>query len=103
MWKKFPPLPDKWIDRLKTVRGWSQEAIGTLDIRQQASYLCKKTGRIKPVAKKEWRKIAIPVRDAKGNLKNIRLYKPGAKEFKLISWGKGYGSGGCFRQTVIQR
>ncbi|RLF09393.1 MAG: DNA primase, partial [Thermoprotei archaeon] len=96
IWQRFDPLPPKWLRRLEKIRGWSAKAIESLDIRRQTYYLCKKTGRIKPVVKKEWRKIAIPIRDGHGVLKNIRLYQPGAKQYKLISWGKGYGKGRLF-------
>ena len=36
--------------------------------------------------------MAIPIRDDKGRLLNIRLYQPGATQNKMRSWGKGFGN-----------
>jgi len=42
--------------------------------------------------------VAIPILDPKGQLKNIRLYKPRPKEgeAKILSWGRGFGSARLF-------
>lgn len=87
-WAQFPPLPEDWIRRLEETRGWSRETIQKLDIRQQKFYLDKQ-GQMHEVKKPV--KMSIPIRDAQGRLVNIRHYQPGAKQYKIISWGKAYG------------
>ena len=82
-------LPESWIRRLEEKRGWSEEMIRDLGIRLQTHYQAKDTGEIKELKKPE--RIAIPIRDMDGAVRNIRLYKPGAKKMKIISWGKRYG------------
>lgn len=92
---KFPPLPAPWIKRLWDTRRWSPEAIESLGIRLQTFYRCRKTGTLRPVSPSHAR-IAIPVFDAAGELQNIRLYDPAAKQNKIISWGKGSGENRLF-------
>lgn len=92
-WEKFPPLTMRMISDLKTKRCWSPSIIEILDLRLETWRLSKK-GELYQV--KEPVKIAIPVRDASGNLINIRLYQPGAKEFKIISFGKTTGKSALF-------
>lgn len=93
-WERFPSLPSDWISRLERERGWTSEAIDTLDIRLQTLRLDKKTGKLKEVAHPE--KIAIPVHNAAGVLMNIRLYQPGAKQFKIISFATSTGDSRLF-------
>jgi putative DNA primase/helicase len=69
----LPPLPAERCTELRRVRGWSESVIRQLDLRQFDD------GRGN-------QKIAIPIRDAEGRLGNIRLYQPGAAQFKVISW-----------------
>lgn len=69
----LPPLPDEKIRDLRTKRGWSPEMIAALDLREYTDMKGNK-------------RIAIPVRDDQGRLCNVRLYMPGAEEFKIISW-----------------
>ncbi|MBW2598590.1 MAG: DNA primase [Deltaproteobacteria bacterium] len=94
VWELFPPLPDSWIQKLETERGWSPKWIDILDLRQQTHYLDKKTGKL--IKLKTPERIAIPVRDKSRKLRNIRLYKPGGGKYKIISWGKSYGSARLF-------
>lgn len=68
----LPPLPAERITELRRLRGWTPQAIELLDLREFDD------GRNK--------KIAIPIRDDEGRLCNIRLYQPGAEQFKVISW-----------------
>lgn len=67
------PLTKKWSKRLLLERGWSEEIIKANDIRLYKS-------------PHGYEKVAIPIRDDEDRLVNIRLYQPGAKEFKIISW-----------------
>jgi putative DNA primase/helicase len=88
IWEEFPPLPENRIQELESSRRWSRKWIETLDLRLQTHYQDKQ-GAIKEI--KDPERIAIPVRDDTGKLVNIRIYKPGAKQFKIISWAKLYG------------
>lgn len=93
IWAMFPPLPTAWVQRLAETRGWTSEAIKSLDLRLQTHYWHKKSGKLRSVPTQ---KIAIPVRDTSGRLLNIRCYLPGASQFKICSWGKGFGSARLF-------
>lgn len=88
------PLPDQWIDRLIATRGWHPLALQSLGIRQQTHYQKKDSDQIIPLKKPE--RIAIPIFDQNGDVRNIRLYKPGAKQLKIISWGSSYGEARLF-------
>ncbi len=93
-WEKLPSLPSDWITRFEKERGWSPEIIKKLDLRLQTLRLDKKTGNLKEIKKPE--KIAIPIFDANGYLQNIRLYQPGAKQFKIISFAQLTGESRLF-------
>lgn len=93
-WEKFPPLPADWIARLEKERGWSREIIEALEIRQQTWRFDKKTGNLTEVNKPA--KIAIPIFDSAGALMNIRLYEPGAKQYKIISFAPLTGDSRLF-------
>lgn len=82
-WEAVPKLPDPWAKRCREKFGWSQEIIDKHDIRLHTG----KNGE---------KRLAIPVRNDEGRLKNVRLYLPGADENKVISWGAGYGSARLF-------
>ncbi len=99
-WARFPPLPEEWITKLERIRGWSRKWIEILDLRLQTFYRQAKTGKLVPIDAPE--RIAIPVRDAAGRLLNIRLYKPGGGDLKIISWGKSYGSARLFPARPLQ-
>lgn len=68
----LPPLPAERVTELRRTRGWSEAVIAERDLREFDD------GRNQ--------KIAIPIRDDAGRLCNIRLYQPGAAQFKVISW-----------------
>ena len=93
-YKILGPLPDPWIEKLTRTRAWHPLAMEKLGIRQQTHYQEKKTGTIKALSRPN--KMAIPIYDQDGNVRNIRLYQPGAKKFKIISWGADYGSARLF-------
>lgn len=69
----LPPLSSQTMEMLRRVRGWSPLVVKALDLRLFVDH-----------QKKE--RIAIPIRSADGKLGNIRLYQPGADQFKVISW-----------------
>lgn len=92
VWEKTLKLPAADQAWYKSARGWTPEAIEKLDIRLQTFYRDKKTGEIKNAYKKE--RVAIPIRDSQGRLRNIRLYLPkndNPKIPKIFSWGNAYG------------
>lgn len=99
-WGCFVPLTAAWIERMALERGWSAAAVATLDLRLQTRYRSRETGKL--VALQTPERIAMPVRDTAGKLRNIRLYKPGATEMKIISWGKGYGDARLFPPAPLQ-
>lgn len=69
----LPDLPDEMLEMLRTVRGWSPLVIKALGLKCFTD------------AKKKQR-VAIPIWTDTGELGNIRVYLPGAAQFKLISW-----------------
>lgn len=69
----LPPLPPEKVEELKVSRGWNAATIADLDLREFTDARKKK-------------RIAMPIRTSEGNLGNIRLYMPGADQYKLISW-----------------
>lgn len=93
-WEKFPPLPEKYVARMVNERGWSLPCIRSLDLRLQTTRLDKKTGRLAQISKPV--KIAIPIYNEHGELINIRLYEPGVKKFKIISFAQSTGDSRLF-------
>lgn len=73
---KLPALPESWRKRCREAFTWTDAAMDAAGLRLW-------TGSEK--------RIAIPVRRDDGALVNIRLYKPGGGDNKVISWGKGFG------------
>lgn len=76
---KLRPVPEEIMVELARRRGWTREAVDALDLRMDRE------------------RIAIPVRDSKGALRNIRHYQPfperrSAKGGKIISHKAGSGS-----------
>jgi hypothetical protein len=72
----MPDLPEVWIGRLIESRGWTQEVIERMGLKLWVP----QDGDMKKA------RIAIPIRNAKGELVNIRLYRPKAKDNKVLSW-----------------
>ena len=85
----LPPLPAERIADLREKRCWSPQVIEILDLREYTD-------------PKGMKRIAIPIRDDQGRLCNIRLYQPGAGQFKVISWydAKCQACGGKWKATV---
>jgi len=92
-WDLFPLLPEDWLARVEKSRGWSREEIEILELRLQTYYLDKK-GNLVHIKAPE--RIAIPIKDALGRLINIRLYRPGGGNMKIISWAKSTGAAALF-------
>ena len=67
------PLSEEQLNMLRRVRGWTLQKIEELGLK-----------RFIDAQKRE--KIAIPIWTESGELGNIRLYQPGAAQFKVISW-----------------
>lgn len=101
-WEKFPVLPAAFVERMEKERGWSPAMIEMLDLRLETWRLSRK-GELYQVKEPigEPVKIAMPIRDLDGNLINIRLYHPGAEEFKIISFGKTVGASALFPQEPL--
>lgn len=99
-WGTFVPLTAVWIERMAAERGWSAAACSMLDLRLQTRYRSRETGKLVELQTPE--RIAMPVRDTASKLRNIRLYKPGATEMKIISWGKGFGEARLFPPAPLQ-
>lgn len=97
-WALFPPLPEAMLKKLESERGWSREIIQKLNLRLETHRL-DKDGALKEVSRCV--KVALPIFDKEGGaLVNIRLYHPGAKRFKIISFGKGVGASRLFPETI---
>ncbi len=93
VWDRCRALPPSWVQRLQELRGWSPEIMEIMDLRIQSVYQGK-DGQVRDSKNPD--RVALPVRDASGVLRNLRLYKPGAKVRKIMSWGKGYGKNRLF-------
>jgi putative DNA primase/helicase len=92
VWAEFPPLPDDIIEELVKRRSWTKEGIERAGLRMYVHTKEHAKLRRLPFGEK---RVAIPVRDEDGILRNIRLYSPfGTREGypKICSWGQGYGS-----------
>lgn len=91
-WDKLPPLPEDMILELIRRRSWTREVIAKLDLRL---YVHDKEGaKLRRLPFGE-RRVAIPVRDDEGRLRNVRFYASfGTKDtyFKITSWAKDYGT-----------
>ncbi|MFH1057558.1 MAG: phage/plasmid primase, P4 family [Pseudomonadota bacterium] len=74
-WSALPKLSEAWLQKLETQRSWSRETIQAQGLRLWRH----------AVSGEE--RVAIPVRDGQGRLRNIRKYLPGAGEGqKIKSW-----------------
>lgn len=81
-WDKMPGLPESIVARCREDFGWSDEVIKRFSLRVWSN--------------SQEQRIAIPIRRDDGSLVNVRLYKPGASDNKIISWGKGFGKSKLF-------
>ena len=69
----LPPLPAEVVTDMRRRRGWTPQVIESIGLREYTDVKGNK-------------RIAIPIRTDDGLLGNIRLYMPGAEQFKVISW-----------------
>lgn len=69
----LPPLSAERMTELQNLRGWSPQVMQEMDLREFTDAKGNK-------------RIAIPIMTDDGRIGNIRLYQPGAEQFKLISW-----------------
>ncbi|MDY0164319.1 phage/plasmid primase, P4 family [Desulfobotulus sp.] len=94
IYETLPPLPQAWMDRICAMRGWTPQTVTDLGIRLQTCFQAK-DGRI--IQKPKADRVAIPVKDAGGVVRNLRLYRPGPApdgtrgHDKMISWAAGNG------------
>lgn len=94
IWEQMKPLPEDWIKKLQEIKGWSPETITALGLRQQAVYLDKGKQEVKALKTPE--RVAIPIRNGRKELVNIKLYHPSPpkdtkkKIPKNIPWGEGF-------------
>ena len=82
-------LSESWMKRLQQTRGWSPEVIRSEGLKAQTHYQVKDSTEIRSLKRPD--RIAIPIFDSHGHVRNIRLYKPGDQRRKIFSWGARYG------------
>ena len=100
LFQKFDSLPDFWLKKLENTRGWSPAALAFLQIRLETFYQGKKN--LVPIKYPD--RVAIPIFDTKGDVRNIRRYCPGTPKLrrngtplpKIMSWAEGYGDARLF-------
>ncbi len=95
VWEAQTPLDDAWLAELRIRRGWSKEVIEAVGVRL-LTHFRRKTDLYSLFPLKVPDRVVIPCRDAKGDLRNLRCYRPISKDGdqgpKIMSWGKGHGS-----------
>lgn len=100
------PIPDSMLKQLEEKRGWSREVIEKMGVRLLSHYR-RKSNLYELFPIKERDRVAIPVRDEAGVLRNIRTYypfgKPETAPAKIMSWGKGHGSAMLFPAANLLR
>lgn len=100
------PIPDSMLKQLEEKRGWSREVIKRMGVRLLSHYR-RKSNLYELFPIKERDRVAIPVRDEAGVLRNIRTYypfgKPETAPAKIMSWGKGHGSAMLFPAANLLR
>lgn len=91
--------PQAMLDDLREIRGWSADVISRLGIKA-LTHFRKKTSLYSLFPLNNIDRVAIPIRDNSGVLRNIRCYYPFGKPenatAKIMSWGKGHGSAMLF-------
>lgn len=84
------------MGELSRRRGWTRETLDELGVRA-LSHFRRKANLYETFPIRERDRVAIPIRDEKGVLRNIRVYyplgKPESAPAKIMSWGKGHGLG----------
>ena len=76
----LPPLSEAWLSRLEKGRGWTRPVMEQMGLRLF-------------VSDRGEERVAIPIRNNRGDLLNVRKYMPGAPERqKVYSWAKGFGT-----------
>ena len=93
------PVSDAMMGELSRRRGWTRETLDELGVRA-LSHFRRKANLYETFPIRERDRVAIPIRDEKGVLRNIRVYyplgKPESAPAKIMSWGKGHGSAMLF-------
>lgn len=98
VWQRMAPLPEQVLEELQRSRGWTRDVVRRMDLRLQTVLRQPDSQGDGLRDIRQPQRVAIPVRDAEGRLRNIRLYRlPGVNlQKKIISWGRGYGSARLF-------
>ena len=100
-------IPQAMLAELRQRRGWSPAVLEELGVRLLTHYRYKSNiYKLFPIEERD--RVAIPVRDFNGVLRNIRTYYPfgvptTAREgtSKIASWGKGHGSDMLFPSAAL--
>ena len=100
------PVSDAMMGELSRRRGWTRETLDDLGVRA-LSHFRRKSNLYETFPIRERDRVAIPIRDEKGVLRNIRVYyplgKPESAPAKIMSWGKGHGSAMLFPAAATLR
>jgi len=80
--EKLEPLGGELLDHCRHEFAWAAEEVERLGLRVRT--------------KGQETRVAFPIRRDDGKLVNVRLYQQGSSDFKVISWGKGYGKAKLF-------
>ena len=88
---------DLWLKQLYQTQAWSEEIIQKLDLWLQTVFRQNETGAVTKVRRPD--RVAIPIKDRTGKIRNIRLHKPAATSTKILSWGRGFGKSRLFPAT----
>lgn len=92
-------IPEGMMRALYQRRGWNREVLDRVGVRVLSHYR-RKSNLYDVFPIKDRDRVAIPVRDDAGVLRNIRTYYPFGKPenapAKIMSWGKGHGSAMLF-------
>lgn len=93
-WQRMQPLPETWRRKLAESRGWSDATIDQLPLRIQSCRWDKKRRTLVDIKNPD--RVAIPIFDENGVIKNIRCYKPDGGSLKIFSFAPGCGDARLF-------
>ena len=97
-------IPESMMRALYQRRGWNREVLDCVGVRVLSHYR-RKSNLYDVFPIKDRDRVAIPVRDDAGVLRNIRTYYPFGKPenapAKIMSWGKGHGSAMLFPPAAM--
>lgn len=104
--KTKKPVKKKPLPTEKQVQFWHKTLLGRRNALKQMTEARGLSEETMTEFQIGWdgQRFTIPVRDAEGELVNIRRYKPNARSHsdKMVSWGVGHGSGRIFNPDVLE-